>query len=121
MKTSAKATLYLVDECLIVHGCLKGCIAAVSKWFGLLACSNLSIPFPLHRLFVFFTFFFGWWHLHLDEHLGRDIRHDDVYEELAPTTHCKTSNKTHFHSPPLFIFSLQPIQLKFASSHLQIS
>ena len=57
MKTSAKATLYLVDECLIVHGCLKGCIAAVSKWFGLLACSNLSIPFPLHRLFVFFTVF----------------------------------------------------------------
>jgi hypothetical protein len=39
----------------------------------------------------------------LDEHLGRDIRHDDVYEELVPTTHCKTNKKTHSLSPPLKI------------------
>jgi len=29
----------------------------------------------------------------LDEHLGRGIRHDDVYEELAPTKYCKTNKK----------------------------
>ena len=46
---------------------------------------------------------YGWWHLHLDEHLGRDITHDDLYEELAPTTHCKTSKK-HSHSPPRSLF-----------------
>ena len=34
----------------------------------------------------------------MDDHLGRDIRHDDLYEELAPTTHCKFNKKTHSHS-----------------------
>ena len=37
----------------------------------------------------------------MDEHFGRDIRHADVYEQLAPTTCCKTNKKTHSHSPPL--------------------
>ena len=32
---------------------------------------------------------------------GRGIKHDDVHEELAPTTYCKTNKKTHSHSPPL--------------------
>ena len=100
MKTFAKATLYLVDECLMMcMGAYRVACAAVSKWFGLLGCSSLSILFPLHRLLAIFTDFFGWWHLHVDEHLGKDIRHDDVYEELAPTTHCKTNRKTHSHSP----------------------
>ena len=40
----------------------------------------------------------------MDDHLGRDIRHDDLYEELAPTTHCKFNKKTHSHSPPLSFF-----------------
>ena len=38
----------------------------------------------------------------LDEHLGRGIRHDDVYEELAPTTYCKTKKRT-LTVPALFI------------------
>ena len=29
----------------------------------------------------------------MDEHFGRDIRHADVYEQLAPTTCCKTNKK----------------------------
>ena len=37
----------------------------------------------------------------MDEHFGRDIRHADVYEQLAPTTCCKTNKKTRSHSPPL--------------------
>ena len=45
-----------------------------------------------------FYFCCGWWHLHLDEHFGRDIKHDYVYEELAPTTCCKTNKKAHSHS-----------------------
>jgi len=39
----------------------------------------------------------------LDEHLDKDIRHDDVHEELAPTTYCKTNQK-RTHSPPLSRF-----------------
>ena len=52
-----------------------------------------------------FYFFFWLVASSLDEHLGRGIRHDDVYEELAPTTYCKTNKKTHSHSPPLSSFS----------------
>ena len=37
----------------------------------------------------------------MDEHFGRDIMHADVYEQLAPTTCCKTNKKAHSHSPPL--------------------
>ena len=41
----------------------------------------------------------------MDDHLGRDIRHDDLYEELAPTTHCKFSKKNALsQSPALQIF-----------------
>ena len=73
-------------------------------WFGLLGCSNLSqycSPPPTNYLYV--LLFFWLVASSLDEHLGRGIRHDDVYEELAPTTYCKTSQKkkTHSHSPPL--------------------
>ena len=63
MKMFVKATLYLIDECLIMFmGASRVAFAAVSKWFGLLGYSNLSILFPPHRLFVMFTFF-CWWHL----------------------------------------------------------
>lgn len=34
----------------------------------------------------------------MDEHFGRDIRHADVYEQLAPTTCCKTNKKC---TPPV--------------------
>ena len=38
----AKATLYLVDECIIVRMGAEGVVfLAVSKWFGLAGCSNL--------------------------------------------------------------------------------
>ena len=40
----------------------------------------------------------------MDDHLGRDIRHDDLYEKLAPTTHCEINKKTQSHSPPLSSF-----------------
>ena len=69
-----------------------------------------------------FTVFFGWWHLHLEEHLGRDIRHDDVYEELAQTTHCNTKKKntptvprlqyhphTILHRPEYILFLSVPV------------
>ena len=37
----------------------------------------------------------------MDDHLGRDIRHDDLYEELAPITHCDFNKKVHAHSDQL--------------------
>ena len=60
----------------------------------------VSLPSAI-VVFTCFYCFFGWWRLHLDEHFGRDIRHADVYEQLAPTTCCKTNKKTRSHSPPL--------------------
>ena len=97
MKIFAKAALYLADECLtLCMGAWTVAFAVVWKWFGLLGllvCSTLY-----YCLFVFFSL---WCHLHLDDHLGRDIRHDDLYEELAPITHCKFNKKVHAHSPQL--------------------
>ena len=40
----------------------------------------------------------------MDDHLGRDIRHDDLYEELAPITHCDFNKKVHAHSDQLSFF-----------------
>ena len=60
----------------------------------------VSLPSAI-VVFTCFYCFFGWWRLHLDEHFGRDIRHADVYEQLAPTTCCKTNKKRHSPSPPL--------------------
>ena len=37
----------------------------------------------------------------MDDHFARDIRHDDVYEELAPMTYCKTNKNANSHCPPL--------------------
>ena len=49
----------------------------------------------------FFADSFDWLHLHLDEHLGRDIRHDDVCEEIAQATQYKTDKQeTHSHGAP---------------------
>ena len=39
------------------------------------------------------------------DHLGRGIRHDDLYEEFAPITHSKFNKKVHAHSPQLSFFS----------------
>ena len=36
----------------------------------------------------------------MDEHFGRDIRHADVYEQLAPTTCCKTNKKKRTPTVP---------------------
>jgi hypothetical protein len=54
--------------------------------------------------------------------LGRDIRHDDVYEELAQTTHCNTKKKntptvprlqyhphTILHRPEYILFLSVPV------------
>ena len=105
MKTFARAALCLIDECIIMcMGASRVAFEAVSKWFCLLGCSNLSILFPLHRLFVNFTDFFLAGGIFFGRKLGKDFRHDDVYEEFAPTTHCKTSTKKHSHSSPLSSF-----------------
>ena len=40
----------------------------------------------------------------MDDHLGRDIRHDDLYEELAPTTHCKFNKKNALSQAPALYF-----------------
>ena len=60
-----------------MHGCLNG-----SKWFGLLDLTSVVISqycFPSTGYVYLILLFLEWWHLHLDEDLGRDIRHDDVY------------------------------------------
>jgi hypothetical protein len=47
-----------------------------------------------------FKVFFGWWRIHLDEDFGRDIRHDDVYEDLASTAQCKNNKKNALPQTP---------------------
>jgi hypothetical protein len=47
-----------------------------------------------------FKVFFGWWRIHLDEDFGRDIRHDDVYEDLASTAQCKNNKKKRAPTDP---------------------
>ena len=62
--------------------------------------NTVSPPPTICFFFTCFCQFFEseWWHLRLDEHLGRDIKHD-VYEEVAPTTHCKTNKKSTLTVP----------------------
>ena len=47
----------------------------------------------------------------MDDHLGRDIRHDDLYEELAPITHCKFNKKVHAHSDELSYLSMVDLSI----------
>ena len=69
---SAKGTLYLVPECLLLcMGDERGAFAAASKQFSLLV--------PSRRLFAVFNV------LHVDEHFDRNMRHDDVFEKISPT------------------------------------
>ena len=48
----------------------------------------------------------------MDEHLDRDIRQDDVYEELAPTTYCKLTKNALSQSPALFFCACAPSKIK---------
>ena len=63
--------------------------------------SQYYFPSTDYLYFFAFLFFLLWRHFHLDDHFARDIRHDDVYEELAPTTYCKTNKNANSHCPPL--------------------
>jgi hypothetical protein len=60
------------------------------KWISLVAPNSQ----------LYFLQFFWLVASSLDEHLGRGIRHDDVYEELAPTTYCKTNKKNALSQSP---------------------
>lgn len=74
-------------------------------------CSNLSIRSPSHWLFVVFRCFYcfssGRWHLHLNDKVDRDTRHDDVYEEIQSTTFSKNNNRAHSHS---LLLSFKPVR-----------
>ena len=64
--------------------------------------------FPSTGYLYFLHFFWLVAASSLDEHLDRDIRHDDVYEELTPTTYCKTNKKRTLTVPrSLFLHTKQ--------------
>ena len=57
-KILAKATLYLVDECIMIcMGAQTVAFAVVSKWVGVLVCSNLRTvlsPPTMYNVYCFF-------------------------------------------------------------------
>ena len=61
-KILAKATLYLVDECdeciMICMGAQTVAFAVVSKWVGVLVCSNLRTVLSPPTVYNVYYFFF---------------------------------------------------------------